>query len=142
MHLYSNPAVEVAELQRVRCAALSPRPAEGLRRPRQHHRRLSKTEVTELINGYGQGAPVKDLAQWFGIHRVTVTALLQRYGVELRRSGLAPADIPAVASMYNQGWSCARLGEKFGVDAATVWRALRATGVEMRLPSQRPARSE
>jgi transposase len=90
------------------------------------------TEVAELIKEYEQQASVKELAQRFGIHRVTVTALLRRHGVELRRPGLALDDIPAAASLYRQGWSCARLGERFGVDAATVWRALRSAGVAMR----------
>jgi transposase len=94
------------------------------------------TEVTELIHEYEQGALVKELSQLFGIHRVTVTALLQRHGVEMRRAGLALAEIPAVTHLYGQGWSCARLGERFGVDAATVWRALRAAGVTTRVPEE------
>jgi lambda repressor-like predicted transcriptional regulator len=68
------------------------------------------------------------MAKRFGIHRTTVTALLRRHGVELRRAGLAPSDIPAAATLYGQGWSLAQLGTTFGVDAATVWRTLRAAG--------------
>jgi lambda repressor-like predicted transcriptional regulator len=142
VRLYSNPAREAAHLRRARSAASTHRPAGGRKQPRQHQRRLTMTEITELMKEYQQGASVKELAQRFGIHRVTATAVLQRHGVELRRSGLVPADIPAAASLYDQGWSLARLGERLGVDAATVWRALRAAGVEMRMPSQRPARSE
>ena len=55
------------------------------------------TEVTELIKEYEEQASVKDLAKRFGIHRLTVTALLQRHGVELRRTGLAAEDIPVAA---------------------------------------------
>jgi hypothetical protein len=80
---------------------------------------------------------VKELAQRFGIHRVTVTTLLRRHGVELRRAGLVPHDIPMAARLYSQGWSLARLGSKYSVDPATVWRALRAAGVEMRSPNAR-----
>jgi hypothetical protein len=81
------------------------------------------------------------LSVWIaGIHRVTVTALLERHEVELRRSGLVPEVIPIVARMYSQGWSCARLGELFGVDPSTVWRALRVAGVKMRPSSSRVRR--
>ena len=98
------------------------------------------TEVAELIKEYERGVMVKELAERFGVHRVTVTALLQRQGVEIRKTGLVPEVIPVVARMYSQGWSCARLGDLFDVDASTVWRALRATGLTMRSPSERPSR--
>jgi hypothetical protein len=130
--LYSNRELETARLRLVRSTADSVRHDGRKQRPRQRHRRLSMTEVAELIKEYEQGALVKELAQRFGVHRVTVTALLQRHGVELRRSGLVPEVIPVVARMYSQGWSCARLGELFGADASTVWRALHAAGVKMR----------
>ena len=107
-------------------ATATPRPPEGpTRHRRQRQRRLSMTEITELIKEYEQRGPVNQLAQQFGIHRTTVTALLRRHEVKLRRAGLAPAEIPTVALLYSQGWSLSRLGAKYGVDAATVWRALR-----------------
>jgi transposase len=94
------------------------------------------TEITELINAYKQQSSINQLAQRFGIHRATVTALLGRHGVERRRAGLAPTEISAAARLYCQGWSLARLGSKYTVDPATVWRALRAAGVAMRPPSR------
>jgi transposase len=98
------------------------------------------SEMSKLIKEYEQGALVKELAERFGVHRVTVTALLERHEVELRRSGLVSEVIPIVARMYSRGWSCARLGELFGVDASTVWRALRVAGVKMRPSSSRVRR--
>jgi lambda repressor-like predicted transcriptional regulator len=96
------------------------------------------TEVAELSKEYEQGgASVKELAQQFGIHRVTVTAHLHRNGVEFRRSGIAQEDILTAARLYDQGWSLMKLGAKYGVDSTTVWRALRAAGVVMRSPNYR-----
>jgi len=95
MHAYSNLSREAECLHRLRREALSPRPARGAKRPRQHQRRINKAEVRELIKEYEQGALIKELAQRFGIHRLTVTALLRRHGVKLRQAGLAPEDIPA-----------------------------------------------
>jgi hypothetical protein len=94
------------------------------------------TEVTELIKAYEQQETIKALAQRFDIHRVTVSALLRRHGVELRQTGLAPDEVDAAMHLYRQGWSLARLGTKFGVDSTTVWRALRVVGVVMRPPSR------
>lgn len=136
VRLYSNPAADADHLRRVQSAASSSRPADRSRQSRQHHRRLSITDVAELIKEYKQQASVKELAQRFGIHRVTVTALLRRHDVELRQVGLAKDDIAAAAHLYGQGWSCARLGAKFGVDPTTIWRALRSAEVPMRPQSR------
>jgi transposase len=137
VRLYSNPPREADYLRQVQSAASSPRPAERPKRHRrQHQRRLNMTEIKELIKECERQVPVKELAQRFGIHRLTVTALLRRYGVELRRSGLDPAEVQVAARLYRQGWSLARLGEEYDVDSTTVWRALRAAGVKMRPPSR------
>ena len=71
-------------------------------------------EVSQLIKAYGEQASVKELAQSFGIHRVTVTALLRRHRVELRLAGLGPEEI--------QG------GRRFaqrGMVACPAWREVR-----------------
>jgi transposase len=86
---------------------------------------------------YRDGESITHLAQRFGIHRVTVAALLRRHGVELRRAGLTSDHVAAASKLYADGWSLVKLGRKFGVDAATVWRALRGSGVTMRSPAGR-----
>ena len=100
---------------------------------RHAYHRLGSAEVAELIEVYRAGRSIKQLEQRFGIHRVTVTALLRRHGVALRRSGLAPEEVPEAISFYGQ----ARLGGRYGVDAVTVWRALRSAGVALRSPGER-----
>ena len=124
MRLYSNPAGRGEQLQRVVRDASSVQPAEAPRRPRQRQRRLSATETAELIKAYERQIPVKDLAKQFGVHRSTVTALLQRNGVALRQAGLAREVVPMAARFYSQGWSLAQLGAKFGVDSTTVMDAV------------------
>jgi transcriptional regulator of acetoin/glycerol metabolism len=109
-------------------------PTKAPKRQRQLQRRLTDAEVAELVTAYEDHELVHEIAQRFGIHRTTVTALLRRHGVELRRAGLVAADIPRAAKLYGQGWSLARLGARYGVDSTTVWRALRAAGVAMRSP--------
>jgi hypothetical protein len=65
---YSNREADVARLRLARMAAETPRPAEGSRKPGQHQRRLSMTEVAELIKEYERGVMVKELAERFGVH--------------------------------------------------------------------------
>ena len=117
VRLYSNLSCGGAQLRLVRFASAARRPAEGPKRPKQHHRRLSQAEVFELIRPMEQ-LSIKELAQRFGIHRVTVTALLRRtvwccagLASNVRKS-LWPG-----ACMFRMVAS--RLGERFGVDAAT-----------------------
>jgi hypothetical protein len=83
-----------------------PRRAERLERKRLLGNGNSgsvKQEATELIAAYKDHEPVHRLVQRFGIHRVTVTATLRRHGVELRRTGLAPDELPAAARLYGEG---------------------------------------
>ena len=51
--------------------------------------------------------PAKKLAADFGVHRVTVSAILKRHGV-LRPSGIHPRDLPDAIRCYRAGWSSAR----------------------------------
>jgi DNA-binding MarR family transcriptional regulator len=39
------------------------------------------TEITKLIKAYKHPESLTELAKQFGIHRLTVTALLRRHGV-------------------------------------------------------------
>ena len=62
VRLYSNPAGQGELLRRMVGEALTARPAEVPRHPRQRQRRLSLTETAELIMEYERKVPVKDLA--------------------------------------------------------------------------------
>jgi DNA-binding MarR family transcriptional regulator len=137
VRLYSNREVETVRLRVALGATAVRRQAEGQERRRQYHRRLGPSDVAGLLAAYQAKEPVHKLAKRFGIHRVTVTALLKRHGNELRHAGLAPEQIPVAASLYRQGWSLAKLGDLLGADPSTVWRKLRAAGVRMRSPNQR-----
>jgi hypothetical protein len=63
VRLYSNLPGGAAKFLRARCAASTPRPSEGPKRPRPHQRRLSPAEVLGLIAACGQGESIKHLAQ-------------------------------------------------------------------------------
>jgi len=94
--------------------------------------RLSAGQVADLVEGYRAGRTVYELADHFGLHRVTVSAHLHRQGVTLRRQGLDDDDIDHAVHLYEQGWSVARIGDRLDVDGGTVWSALKAQGVRLR----------
>lgn len=95
-------------------------------------RKLSEDEVTNLAQRYRDGASTYELAERFGVHRVTVTGHLRRSGVRLRGQSMTETEVDRAAELYGQGWSTARIGQELGFDGGTVWRALRARGVRMR----------
>jgi DNA-binding CsgD family transcriptional regulator len=89
VHLYSNPPAGLETLPKLLVRAIStPRPRER-QAARQAQVRLDTHRANELAMAYRAGKAMKELAERFGIHRTTVTAVLQRLGVELRQFGLS-----------------------------------------------------
>lgn len=107
--------------------------------PAQRQRRLQQPEQEELVSRYQAGDLMSELAERYGIHRRTVSAILKRHGVPTRASGLAPEQVQRAVLMYAQGQSLARIGTQLGVDATTVHTRLREQGVRMRDTHGRPA---
>ncbi|MCA1705986.1 MAG: hypothetical protein LC808_23080 [Actinobacteria bacterium] len=95
-------------------------------------RQLDSQQVRELISGYQAGSTVYQLGEQFGIDRRTVSRILHRHGVPMRRRGLSPAQIDEAIRLYGEGWSLARIGERMGVDPTTVLARLRERGMRMR----------
>ncbi|MFB9729711.1 helix-turn-helix domain containing protein [Haloechinothrix salitolerans] len=93
---------------------------------------LDGDQVQELIEGYTSGATVYELGDQFGIERRTVSAILHRHDVPMRRRGLSAEQIDDAVRLYNQGWSLARIGNRMDVAADTVRQRLHERGVTMR----------
>jgi DNA-directed RNA polymerase specialized sigma24 family protein len=100
--------------------------------PTQRQRRLGRAEQEELVARYQAGDLMTELAERYGIHRRTVSAILERHSVPTRASGLAPEQIQRAVLMYAQGQSLAKIGKLLGVNAKTVHTRLREQGVQMR----------
>jgi lambda repressor-like predicted transcriptional regulator len=141
VHLYSNRKAGLETLLNLLVKATSSRRAQ--RRPVsiQTQIRLNHHQADALAAAYTDGKSIKELAQRYGVHRTTVSALLRRFNVEFRQRGLAASDVTTAVRLYAQGWSLARLGERLQVDDMTVRRALLASGVMMRSPHERRKRS-
>jgi len=99
---------------------------------RQVH--LSEAHQAEAVALYMSGVPVKEIAQRFGIHRVTVSEICKRHGVELRSTTRRMTDEQAeiAARRYQEGASLAAIGKELDLNASTIWNRLIKAGVEMR----------
>lgn len=62
------------------------------------------------------GVRTYKLGARFGIDRRTVSAVLGRHGVQMRRRGLSPEDVDDAIRRYEAGWSLAQIGEHLNVD--------------------------
>lgn len=68
-------------------------------------RQLDADQMQELIAGYQDGATVYELGDRFGIERRTVSQILGRHGVPMRRRGLSPEQADDAVHLYGLGWS-------------------------------------
>ncbi len=73
-----------------------------------------------------------ELAARFGTERRTVSNILHRHAVPMRRRGLTPDQVDTAIHLYKLGWSLARIGDHLGVAHTTVLTKLRERGVQTR----------
>ena len=97
-------------------------------------RRLSMSQVDDLVASYRSGRSLRELSTEFHVHRGTVTAHLERRGV-LRRSNLrklTDENVAKASLRYEAGQSLVVVGKAFGVSAETVRKELRRAGLTIR----------
>ncbi|MEC3978727.1 helix-turn-helix domain containing protein [Amycolatopsis sp. H20-H5] len=103
-----------------------------------HRFRLDDAQTQQLIASYQAGSTVYQLADQFDIERRTVSAILHRHEVPMRRRGLTDNQIDDAKRLYQQGWSLARIGNHMNVTADTVRARLLERDVIMRDTQGRP----
>jgi hypothetical protein len=135
----TKPQVEALEaLLRKLADPTEPAPPPADRPKQRRARRLDADQVQELIASYEAGATVYELGTRFGIERRTVSNILKRHDVPMRRRGLSPEQVDDAIHLYNLGWSLARVGKHLGVDHTTVLTKLRERGIPTRDTHGRP----
>jgi DNA-binding NarL/FixJ family response regulator len=72
-----------------------------------------------------------ELGEQFGIDRKTVSRILHRHGVPMRRRGLSPEQVKEAVRLHAEGWSTYQIGLNMGTDQRTVQRRLREQGLRM-----------
>lgn len=92
---------------------------------------LNEAELARLVDRYGAGATVYDLAAEFSVNRNTVARRLKEQGILLRHTPTA-YDIDEMIGLYRSGLSLARVGIRLAFSARTVLRCLQDAGVQTR----------
>lgn len=128
---YSNPKAQVTALRRLMSKLPMGESSETPGRaskPSQQRRRITKLTPAgeaDLVTAYTAGATVYQLAAQFGIDRKTVSRILRRHHVPMRRTGLTPTDIANARQLRTEGWTLRRIGDHLGVDPRTISRSLK-----------------
>jgi hypothetical protein len=114
---YSNTKDQVKALEQLRDKLPSldtPEPPSIKRDRPGCARQLGTDQIEQLIADYQSGATVYELGDRFGIERRTVSNILHRHGVPMRRRSLSRAQVEDAIHLYNLGWSLARVGDHLG----------------------------
>jgi hypothetical protein len=132
---YSNTNAQVEALETL--LRKLPDPTAPVQSPRDRPkprwaRQLDADQVQAIIRDYVAGATTYELGARFGIDRRTVSAILHRHGVNMRRRGLYPDQIDDAIHFYDSGWSLARIGVYLNADPTTVLSRLRERGIPTR----------
>jgi IS30 family transposase len=103
------------------------------------NRKLSPTEVVELVDQHQAGVSVPSLSKLFELHEQTVRAHLKRQGVKLQPyRTLTNAQQTEVLRLYvDELWSLARIARKFNICETTVRNTLARHGVQRRARTRR-----
>ena len=106
----------------------------------QRQRRLTRSEVDNLVDLYATGINVRQLAAAFGINRDTALQHLQRRSVPSRASvrKLTAEQLATAARRYLASEPMTKLCDEFGINPTTLRRELTKTGIQLRPPGRPP----
>ena len=127
---YSNRrGAEKPVLALISDAARGKTPRENRNKKSLHPRvrRLSDSEVEELVRAYNGGDSIYALGRRFGIHRTTVSEHLKRAGVQTRgvkKRTLTSEEITDARRLREQQMSIAWIGTAIGTTEYAVRREL------------------
>jgi len=104
----------------------------------QRQRRLTRSEIDNLVDLYATGINVRQLAAAFGINRDTALGHLQRRDVPSRATvhKLTDKQLATAARRYLAGEPMAELCGDLGINPTTLRRELTKTGVQLRRPGK------
>ena len=94
--------------------------------------RLSDDRCQQVVTEYSAGLTTYELAAKYGCHRATISEILKRADVSLRRSSPTSDQVNEMVRLYADGLSLAAVGERLDFSARTVMTYLR----ERRVPTR------
>jgi DNA invertase Pin-like site-specific DNA recombinase len=108
--------------------------------PRQYL--LSPEKEVEVVALYQAGRTAKEVADRFGIHRLTVSRAVRRAGGRVGREPLTPREVERAAALYGAGLSLPDVATKLSLPRGSIRRQLILTGVEMRAKGRPSLRAD
>ena len=81
---------------------------------------------------YREGMTTRQLSEYYGIGKTSVTKLLRLRGVPLRYQSLSAEQLRQAAQLYKNGKSVAQVAKVLELPSSSVYDALKRTGVEIR----------
>lgn len=104
-----------------------------VRRIRQKQKNLSSIEIQAVCKRYQSGDSVYKLAEDFGCHRSTISAVLKRNGVEVsHKASTKPELVKRVIELYAEMKTPKEVGAIVGLDCGTVRQVLKENGIYIR----------
>jgi transposase len=100
---------------------------------------LSFPDQAKVVADYRRGDAVKDIAARYGVHRTTVTEILRRTKVPVRRYGLPEPVRKEAARLYTQGLGIRAVAGHLGISYAGARAGIVGYGAVLR-PSGRQSR--
>lgn len=98
----------------------------------QSQTRLSVSNRAELLAGYADGEPVRELATRFNVHRGTVREIAREAGLAARRPELPDTIRQDAAQLYAGGMTLAQVAARPEVSNEAVRSAVIACGGTIR----------
>jgi len=91
----------------------------------ERRRRSTIAECADLVAGYSAGRTIRELAEQFGFHRETVSAALERAGVERRYHERVEVDLDRADELHRSGLSITEVARVMGIGRTTLTKARR-----------------
>ena len=109
---------------------------------RQPQTRLSVSNRAELLAGYADGVPVRELSTRFNVHRGTVREIARQAGLAARRPQLPDSIRQDAARLYAGGLTLAQVAARLGISNEAVRSAVIASGGTIRAGGRRRPRRQ
>lgn len=112
-------------------------PASASVRETPGYRFVTGKKAAEIARLYATDITATDVSEISGHPLRTVTDVLRRHGVEIRRQfRRVDVDCSEVERLYRSGQSIRKIAEKLGVNKSTVSKHLASAGVALRSKSE------
>lgn len=105
---------------------------------RQSQTRLNASNRAALLDSYAEGEPVRVLAARYGVHRATVSDLVRKANIPLRRPGLPESIRREALRLYEEGMTLPQVAARLGISNSGARAGIVACGGTIRPPGRQP----